>query len=233
MSSQRSILVGDERIPEMKHHKILGITVNNTLSWTDHVYGRGGVISLVNQRIGALKRLSFNIPKEYLPQISNSIVTSKLRYGLAVYGSVRMSDSDPKTQQQRDLQVALNKALRIVTKVRLADRVPIQELCYRTGALTVNQMCCEDQLRLVWNSLRDESSPLRSLFNTECGPAGMLSRSRAQGKVQQIAKTSVGQRNLPYTAISVWNELETDTKKIEKTSTVKRAIKAYAKTLPI
>ena len=227
------VSVGGEYIRELPHHKILGITVNNTLTWDDHVYGKGGVLSSVNKRIGALKRLSYSIPSEYLARISNSIVTSKLCYGLEIYGSVCLSNEEPKTRIQSDLQIALNKAMRIALKVRVVDRVPIRELCKRTGAQTLNQMCAEDQLRLIWSTLQDPQAPLRSLFDTESSHVEKVLRSKSRGDIRQSARTSMGQRNVPSTTIGLWNKCPASLKSQTKKSATKREIRNFSITLPM
>jgi len=228
-----SVSVGGELVQESPHHKILGITVSNALTWNEHVFGKGGVLPSVNKRIGALRRLSYSIPAKYLAQISNSIVTSKLRYGLEIYGSVRLHESEPKCKSQHDLQVALNKAMRIVLNVRLADKIPIRELCEQTGQRTLNQMCAEAQLRLVWSSLHDPESPIRALFDAEGGQTDKVLRSKTRGDIRQIAKTSVGQKNVPYTLIRLWNGCTPSTKAQVKKIAAKREIKNYTHTLPL
>ena len=55
-TSIRSVEIGGKVIEEEPCHRILGVTINNTLSWKDHVIGKGGLLSAVYQRIGALRR---------------------------------------------------------------------------------------------------------------------------------------------------------------------------------
>jgi len=64
----RTIKVGGQNIIESNVHRILGLTVNSRLSWADHIYGEGRLLSSINQRIGALKRISHHVPIQCLPQ---------------------------------------------------------------------------------------------------------------------------------------------------------------------
>ena len=227
-SVPKFVTIGNETIPEAPTHKILGLTINNSLSWDDQIYGTGGVLTSIRQRVGALKRLSYTIPQEYLPQIANAIVTSKLRYGLGIYGKARIDENEPKCKQMTDLQTALNKALRIVINVKKMDRISNKELYERTGTLSVNQMCGEDQLRLIWNSLSNQDSPLIQIFNSDCGPSTMLSRSKARGDLRTTSKTSTGQRNLPHSAITIWNKFANQIKTSDVKQVAKKSIRRCA-----
>ena len=158
MSESKSITVGNETIKEESKHKILGMVVDNRLKWDEHVYGQNGVLSAVNKRVGVLRRLSNYIPRKYLPQIATAIVSSKIRYGLGIYGTVRTNNRDPHDNHQKDLQIVLNKAMRLVTGKKLSDRVSINDLCTESGMVSVNRMSAIDKISLTWNSEQPEIS---------------------------------------------------------------------------
>ena len=164
LSAPRSIMVGRDIIYEETTHKILGMTVDNRLKWDSHVYAPNGVLSSVNKRVGILKRLSYHIPRNNLPQIATALVSSKIRYGLSIYGSVRTNDEAILTCQQKDLQIGLNKAMRIVTGKKLSDRVSVGDLCSESQMTSINRMCAVDKISLTWKSLDNPASPLSDSF---------------------------------------------------------------------
>ena len=58
-----------QRIEETASEKLLGVVINNKLSWKEHFYGdkeNPGLISQLKQRVGTLKRLSKYMSKERL-----------------------------------------------------------------------------------------------------------------------------------------------------------------------
>ena len=61
----RSIVLGGKIVTESPVHKILGMTINNKLTWDDHIYGKGGLISSLNSKLGAIKRISYHVPAKY------------------------------------------------------------------------------------------------------------------------------------------------------------------------
>ena len=190
-----TIKVGDVDIAEEETHRVLGLTISNTLSWTNHVYGKGQLLSSLHQRIGALKRITYHLPTKFLPQVAQAIVVSKLRYGVGLYGSVRMYEADPLPDVAKELQVVLNDTMRIATKTRLMDRIRITDLIDHTGIRSFNRMSAEDKLTLIWQAVREEDSPLSETIERLSNDDG--TRGQGQGDLRTLAKTSQGQRNFP------------------------------------
>ena len=60
--------------------------------------------------------------------MTDSIWTSKLRYGLQLYAKVRTQESDPSNGIMAKLQVAQNKMLRVLENVLLKDGVQTKTL---------------------------------------------------------------------------------------------------------
>jgi len=227
-----SIRIGDETIVESSHHNALGLVLSNDLTWQRHVYGKDGIISSINRRIGALKRLAHHIPTKYLSNIANATVASKIRYGIEIYGSVRISDNDPQCQIVKDLQVSLNQAMRIATRTRIKDRVRIADLCRRTKIKSVNHMSSESKLRMVWCALNNENSALRDIFTSdECRPSAS-SRSRARGDFKLTASSTLSQKNVPNTAMRLWNVTDTRLRTCQKNYSAKRIISEITSTFP-
>ena len=96
--------------------------------------------------MGLLKHLAINLPKQVFIPVTHGLVLSKLRYGLAVYGDVRIEDGDPTPGRMRKLQVALNRIARFLTGIRLQDRIKIEVLLPRANLPHVNQMAAKQKL---------------------------------------------------------------------------------------
>ena len=61
LTDKLAIEVDGQTIEETNSEKLLGVIINNRLSWKDHLYGdedNSGLISQLKQRVGTLKRLS-------------------------------------------------------------------------------------------------------------------------------------------------------------------------------
>jgi len=232
-SSQQSIKIGTESVLESDAHRILGLTVNNRLTWKDHVYGQGELLSSLNQRIGALKRLSFHVPSKYLAQIAQAIVVSKVRYGIGIYGAVRVHETDPLPESLKDLQVILNHAMRIATKTRLSDRIRIEDLLDRTGFQSINRMSATDKLMLVWQAVNQDGSPLADTVIRVSQGDRDSSRSMTRGDLRTIAKTTLGQENFPEPGIRLWNYADREIREESIKRKARKNVKSFVKRFPL
>ena len=141
--------VCSDSIDESTSEKILGVTVNNTITWKEHLYGDSdneGLVPCLSKRIGVLKRIRKYVPKRKFTQIVSGLFTSKLSYCSNVWGGLwdipgTMDDSIrtsiTKTDMRR-LQVLQNKTMRLETN--LDYRTPTSQLLKQTGRLSVHQM---------------------------------------------------------------------------------------------
>ena len=91
------IMVDDKKVIDSESEKLLGIVINNRLTWKEHLYGETwrevdknevGLIPQLSQRVGILKRLSKYMSRERLKLFSHGIFYSKLSYCLPVFGNV-------------------------------------------------------------------------------------------------------------------------------------------------
>ena len=91
------IEVDNMEVEETKSEKLLGVIINNKLTWQEHLHGETwrkgdenatGLIPQLSQRVGILKRMSKYMNKKRLELFTNSIFYSKLNYCLPVFGHV-------------------------------------------------------------------------------------------------------------------------------------------------
>ena len=150
-----------------------------------------------------------------------------------MYGAVRQSELDPKPGMYSDLQIALNTAMRVASGKRLVDRVSIANLSAMTKIKSFNHMAAEEMLALVWHGIKDANSPLFGTFEVVGETSGKSTRARERGDLRNLAKTSLGQRNLPHSAIQLWNQCDASLREIEAKSTAKKKIRQISSSLPL
>ena len=83
--------INGEIIEESSNEKLLGVIINNTLTWKHHLYGyekNDGLIPILGKGIGVLKRLRKFIPDFQFNQITSGMFTSKLCYCLNFWGGI-------------------------------------------------------------------------------------------------------------------------------------------------
>ena len=88
-SNPITIEIGAESIVQEKTGKLLGITFDEKQSWKSHIYGKGVLIAALNMRLFAIRRLQNHLSKKALFKVVDGIFTSKIRYGIQLFGNVQ------------------------------------------------------------------------------------------------------------------------------------------------
>ena len=113
---------------QAQYAKLLGMTFDSSQKWNEHIYGTGGLIPSLNQKLFFIRRLKNSVGQAALLKISHSLFISKLRYGLQLLGRVRWSDTDPLNNELESLQKCLNKLLRTLNGTKIIDQISTKVL---------------------------------------------------------------------------------------------------------
>jgi hypothetical protein len=226
------ITIGESKIKESTSEKLLGMRIAQDLTWKEHIEGTGGVCSTLRQRVLVLRRLSYTIPRDSLQQIADGLILSKIRYGLNIYGIVRISNSDPKNKQMKEIQVLLNRLMRILTGSRQADRIPITELLSKTGWLSLNQMIAQSILMEAWKINSGRSPSLEELLPRPRSDSVMITKSQARGDLLVTSGSRIKQNSFSCQAAKIWNKAPIELREARSRGIVKRLIKKFVQGLP-
>ena len=128
-----------------------------------------------------IRRLRNHIGGEKLRKIVDSLWTSKMRYGLQLWATVRMERSQPKKQAITDVQKTQNKLLRILEKKRISDKVEVKTMLNNQGMLSVNQTAAQIKLVEMWKAKHVEIYPINVRFQTTV-EGGRTTRGETKGK---------------------------------------------------
>ena len=74
--------------------KLLGITFDENQKWKTQIQGTRGLLSALNKRLFVIRRLKNHFGQKALLKVVYGLFTSKIRYGLQLYGKVRRIDFD-------------------------------------------------------------------------------------------------------------------------------------------
>ena len=83
------IEVDGHKVQESQSERLLGLIINNTMTWENHLFGNHenkGLIPKLSQRANYIWKLSKIMPKERLNIIAEGIFFSLLNYCIEVYG---------------------------------------------------------------------------------------------------------------------------------------------------
>ena len=150
LTGDMKIVVDGKEITESRSEKLLGLVLNNQLTWKNHLYGdevNEGLIPQLSKRVGMIKKISKYMGKEKLKTFSAGIFYSKLNYCLPVFGNIFGLDKYKEENRRffsytmkdnSNLQVLQNKLNRILLD---ADyNTPTNELLMQTDSLSIHQM---------------------------------------------------------------------------------------------
>ena len=138
----------------------------------------------------------------------DSLKTSKLRYGLQLWATVRVEDTDSKRTLETDLQKVQNKLVIIMERKRISNKIPVNTMLENQGMLSVNQTVPQIKLVEMWKAKNDEKYLVRIEFKTadenKVGPRGATS-----GRVVKTGRTSKAKTTFMGEGTRLWNRAPT------------------------
>ena len=178
-----------------------------------------------------IKKLSNHIGNKSLLKTVDGLFTSKISYGVQLYGKVRLLNEDSKNGDLGAIQKVQNKMARFLNRKSLKDKVPTKTLLENLNMLSVNQINAKVKIQEIWKALHIKNYPLI----VDCQSSSETStstRAMNRGDPKEIGNTILTSNSCVGDAIKVWNQTPNDIKKCESLSQLKKAARSYAKTLP-
>ena len=227
-----TIQIGEATITQEKNAKLLGITLDDTQDWTTQITGTGGMIPSLNSRLFIIKRLSKALSKNRLTKLVDSLYTSKIRYGLQLFGKVRIEEDDPKQKLLSTLQVTQNKLARFLNGCNISDKINNKTIFENTKLTSVNQLNAQIKLLEVWKSQNNKDYPIK--WNTLVNQAQRTSsRLIPEYRLTETGRTKISNSTFKNDAARLRNKAPQSIKNCKSLYTVKSEIKKFIKTLPL
>jgi hypothetical protein len=228
----RKIMICNSEVTESTSSKLLGMLIDNYLKCKGHIYGKGGVLSSLNQRLFTIRRLSNHIHLNKLKEIADSIWVSKLRYGLQLFSEGRTTYEQPTSQIMKELQKSQYKLLRVLTGKKVSDRIKIVDILKSLQMMSVNQIAAQIKLTEMWQALNDSQYPPRveQKFKPE---DGIGTRSMTRGDLIEFGSSTNSEKSFMGSSTRLWNVASEEIKKVLSFTSAKKNIKASCKILPI
>ena len=117
--------------------------------------------SPLNSILYIIRRLKSHLNSNSILKMVDGIFTSKIRYGLQLYGQVRMLREDPCCADFGAIQLAQNNLLRVLNGTKIKDMVSIESLLEKFKILSVNQLNAQTKLLEMWKALNSKDYPLK------------------------------------------------------------------------
>ena len=226
-----------------RSERLLGLAVRNNLSWADHLCGNGltgkeksiGLLSQLSQRLGILKKLKpFTKPSQF-SSILNGIFTSKMTYGIQVFGNVwgmRSLDDEMRRfhaftkEDNHRLQVIQNQALRLQTG--LGWEASTCQLVSEGRAMSVQQLTGYHTLMTVFKAVRlKKPSYLAEKFKLRQPNENEIFPHRQTNCINVKANLTISRGGIVYRGAKLWNMMDPDLKNEQNLKKFKPKVKKW------
>ena len=151
-----SINVSGQAVKCVQSAKLLGIVINEDMTWESHLWGHTnnkgekvpGLVCQLARTVGLLKKLSVVLPQEAMRSITMGLWQSRLLFGLALVGGQWLPETylprqwNHQATTRGDMEV-LQKLQNQVMRVLLGKRdwlTPTEELLKACNMLSVHQL---------------------------------------------------------------------------------------------
>ena len=205
IGNETSINIGNDVIKQVQSAKLLGITFEGNQKWSEHIFGTGGIVSSLNQRLFFIRRLRNSLGQKALLKISDGVFMSKVRYGLQLLGGVRWKESDPSSSDIEAIQKCQNKLLRVLNGSRISDKISTKSMLVKFNMLSVNQIMAQVKLNEMWKVTHIANYPIK-IEQLSFQEDSMNTRARSSGFLLKESKnTCFSQKTFVNDAIHIWN----------------------------
>jgi hypothetical protein len=114
------LMLNGQVIREVTSHKHLGLTFNNTLTWTDHI---NNLVTKASRCIGLLKRLHRDVPRRCTEILYKSMIRPLLEYADIIFDGSSDTDLDRLENTQRQAALTCSAAYKHTSHNKLLEEL--------------------------------------------------------------------------------------------------------------
>lgn len=201
------IILNGAQLEQVSSTKFLGITIDQSLSWSNHI---NNLRAELHKSLGLIYRASSFLPEQLLILLYNSLVNSKIVYCLESWGNA------PQTHLNKILVIQKKVIRTIFKKPPTEHTVPLFQKAF---ILPVQQLYLL-RISLIAHTTYYQSpnQPPQPYYQTRNTPLTLPI---------ETSTATCGQRQLTYQYSDVWNHLPLNIRSITNKIAFKVALKKY------
>ena len=215
-AKELDLTIQNTAIDNVQVHKLLGVTIDNTLSWKYHI---SNVCKNLNSKIALLKQIIYFLSYEMKLMFYNSYLLPCYDYCCTVWGKGIKSKTElNKTYkiQKRAAKIILNKPLKTnsLMMFKKLDWLSFQLRCnYHIGVLIFK---CKNNLAPTY---------MKQLLTFSQNEKYNLRSSARTDIIQLKPKTNYMKDTFNYSSITIWNNIPLEIKQCSTLSSFKKRYK--------
>ena len=192
-----SCFLNDDQIDASHYAKYLGIILDDRLSFKAHIEF---VETKISRSVGIMSKLSYYLPTETLITLYYALIHSHIFYGLPVWAST----FNTYLNKLRKLQ---NRAMRIITKSKIKDRITPQYV--HLGILKLNDLYNFEIAKFLYQYVHDMLPLQFNHYFTYMHDAHSHTTRNSTSKALAIKRfsTNRGQNSIKYKGATIWNSI--------------------------
>ena len=209
-----SIIVNNERILISNSTKYLGVTIDQDLSWKEHIQD---LCNTLKGMFSVFYNIRSYLTIEHIKTIYYALIYSRIKYGLAVYGSANKIIINK-------VQVLQNQLLKVLTEKPY--RYSTDKLHNELKLLKVEDLYKQEILTFVHNFQNNKLPPVfNSYFTSFSNIHNINTRYRNTNFIVPRVSSNLGSTSISFEGAIFWNNLDTITKEIKSVKLFRKSIK--------
>ena len=212
------LILNNYEIMRVKKTKYLGMIVDDSLTWEDHI----DYITLkINRGIGIIRRVRQFIPEKSLLLLYQTLIDPYFRYCSTVWGQCGETLKDK-------LQALQNRAARSIAKVKYEDADHLQ-LLLKFGWLSVRSPISYEMGAFMYKTLNGLApDSMLEMFEKQVDIHQYSTRSASVGGIFIPHRNlNKGQEAISYAGARLWNEIPIEIRRAQTLETFKGELKRH------
>ena len=201
-------------IKQVNSQKLLGVTIDNKLSFDDHIER---LCKKLTQKIAVLRKIRRFLPLEERKLYYNAMIKQSMLYGATVWTTCSADNIKKVLQLQK-------RAARVI--LRADTRANSVQLFKKLGWIPFFQEAKINKCSIIYKRLNgDCPGYIEDLLKRNCDVHSRQSRHGATNLVcPHFRRETEGGRTFTISSIRLWNSLNTQLKKVDSISSFKTAL---------
>ena len=216
ITAQPNIGIGHNSLKQVTHSKVLGVEIDQFLSWDKHV---DSIAKKLTSGIGAIRRIRVFVDRETLVAIHNAIVQPHFNYCSEVWDTLGEGLS-------KRLQKLQNRSARIITQ--MSNETPHQEALKALGWETLEIQRTKAKAKYMFRRVNGMAPAcLTDLFTRKQDVTNYSLRGSSTSLQLPLPKTESGKKSFSYDGAKVWNSIPESLRNCKSVSSFKAEIATH------